>query len=92
MIGFAVRQMKPEDRTLPVDAAGNIQLPHKLLNDSDPSGREGLRAIRQFQLHGRRDQHGRLPVPVGFINPPGNPTLPRLQSISYTLLHLKTSL
>lgn len=30
MIGFTVRQVKPEDRTLPVDASRDIQLPHKL--------------------------------------------------------------
>ena len=92
VIGFAVRQMKPEDRTQPVDAPGEIQLPHKLLHDSDPSRGDGLRAIRQLQLNRRRNQHGRLPVPVGSINPFHHPTLPRLQSIPYTLLHLKTSL
>ena len=37
-------------------------------------------------------EHRRLPIPVGFINSPGNPTLTGLQSTSYTLIHLKTSL
>ena len=92
VIGLAVRQMKPQDRTLPIDTPGDIQLPHELLNGPDPSGGESLYPIRQFQSDRRRDEHRRLPVPVGLINPPGNATLPRFQSIPYNLLHLKTSL
>ena len=92
VIGFTVRQMKPEDRTLLVDAPSEIQLSHELLHHSDPSGGNGLRAIRQFQLNRWRAQHGRLPAPVGLINPFRHATLPRLQSVPYTLLHLKTSL
>lgn len=76
MVGFAVRQMKPQDRAQPVDAARDIQLPHELLHRADPASRESLCPLRQLQLNRRRDQHRRLPVPVGFINPPGHSTLP----------------
>ncbi len=92
VVGFTVRQPQLKDRTQPVDAVGDAQLSHELLNHSDPAGRDRMRPLGQLILSRRCHKHRRLPVPVGFINPPGNPTLPRLQSISYTLLHLKTSL
>ena len=92
MVGFAVRQVELEDRTDPIDAVGHAQLPHQLLHDPQPAGGNRLRPIGQFVADGRRINHRRLAVPVGFVDALVRPTLPRFELPADPAVHLKTSL
>jgi hypothetical protein len=94
VIGFAVGQMKPQDRAPPIDAVSDIELPDQLLHDSHAPSGNRLRPLGKFILNRPSRQHGRLPIPVNFINTIRRPTLSSFESSSYIIitLHLKTSL
>jgi len=74
-----IRQAKLEDRTTPVDALGDAELPDQLLHDPQAASCDGLRPGGEFIHNGGRIDHGGLPVPVGFVDAPGGPLLPGVE-------------